>query len=63
MTTKWIMTYPVYTDFYKGYIRKATKTFNTEAEAEAAMVKYAKENKIIVKEAPAKMWQIKKVTK
>lgn len=59
---KWVMTYPVWVDFYKGTIKKATRTFNTEEEAEKAMVEYANDDEIIVKEAPANMWQIKKVS-
>ena len=61
--TRYVMTYPVYKDYYRGTIKKATKTYKTEAEAKQAMVKYAKENTQIVKEADPMIWQIKKVVK
>lgn len=59
--TRWIMTTPdvVFNNYGWDY-KKTTQTFKTEAEAEKAMVKYYKANKLYVENAPAEMWQIKK---
>ena len=61
--TRYTLILPDYEDWYKGTIKKVTKTCKTEAEAEAEMVAYAKANPELVEKAPAHYWNIKKVVR